>query len=398
MSRATAISRAWEVARYFTRLGFTAFGGPAAHVAMMEEELVHRRQWLDRQHFLDLLAAINFIPGPNSTELAIALGYHRAGWRGLLAAGFCFITPAVLIILPIGWLYVTYHSKPAVGGVLRGISAAVVAIVAVAVLRFARTAIKDRFGAGIAVVAIFADLIVHHLAIPAGDIAIMAIAAVGGSIWRGPPPARKKLNVILGLPILSTVGAAVATFTQPALMAALFVKIGLTLFGSGYLLLPYLQSSFVDQRHWLNQQQLLDAVAVGQVTPGPLLTTATFIGFVLGDQWMPGRIGYATACAILATAAIFAPSFGLIAIVSPFLDKLRKSPRARASLDGMNAAVVALIAVTCITIGRQAIASPRPMVSAIIIAGSFAILYPTKINSTWILAIAAVLGWIFLAG
>jgi chromate transporter len=384
-------NRLWEIARYFITLGFTAFGGPAAHVAMMERDLVHRRAWLSRQHFLDLIAAINFIPGPNSTELAIALGRLRGGFLGMVLAGVCFIVPAMLIILPIAWLYVTFHELPRVAGAFRGISAAVVAIVAAAVIRLAASALKTRFamvvGLGAGIAEIFSHL--HHVAL--GDLLILATAAAIGAM-RSAPQAKAKVRSI-ALPTLVILAmSGIVTLGRPAIMTLLFLKIGATLFGSGYVLVTYLQSTFVDQQHWLSQQQVLDSVAVGQVTPGPLLTTATFIGFVLGHDRFGGGLGMEIGCGLAATAAIFAPAFVLIAALGPSLERVRNNPSARGALDAMNAAVVGLIAATCLFLTDPVLHPPRIWLCAVLIVLSLALQLLSKINTTWIILGAAVLG------
>jgi chromate transporter len=379
-----------EIAGYFLRLGFTAFGGPAAHIAMMEQELVNRRQWLDRRHFLDLLAAISFIPGPNSTEMAIALGRIRGGMRGLWVAGFCFILPAVLIILPIAWIYVAYHQTPSVSGAMRGISAAVVAIVAAAVWRFGKTSITDIGGLLIALAAMLAEIILQHTGFAFGDVLILLAAGFARAFIH-----RRPVVVPGFAPMLAVIGGLVSV-SGPLLMVLLFLKIGLTLFGSGYVLVTYLQDSFVNGQHWLTQQQMMDAIAVGQVTPGPLLTTATFAGFVVGhDQFHLGLTG-SILCALAATAAIFAPAFVLIALLGSTMDRLRQNPHARGFLDGMNAAVVGLIAVACIWIARAALNSPHPFASAAIITISLIILFQTKLNPTWLIAAAGICGWVIL--
>ena len=336
-------SRVAEVALYFTQLGFTAFGGPAAHVALMEQQLVHRRKWLDRQHFLDLVSAVNLIPGPNSTQLAISLGYLRAGWAGLVAAGVCFIVPAVLVILPVAWLYVRFGQTPHAAGALRGVNAAVLAVVAAAVFRLARTGLKDGFTRAVGVAALVLGAVGHWKRWPLVDLAVLATAALAGAAWYDTGRRRAAVSVA---PLPLVLAASLAAPAGLGLMAALFLKIGSTLYGSGYLLVPYLRANFVEAHGWLSERQLLDAVAVGQVTPGPLLTTATFVGFLLGYERFGGGLGWAVAGALLATASIFFPSFVLVAALGPFLPGVRNHPAARGALDAMNAAVVALIAVT----------------------------------------------------
>jgi chromate transporter len=393
--------RLWEIARYFTRLGFTAFGGPAAHIALMERQIVEERHWLDRTHFLDLIALINFIPGPNSTELAIALGRLRGGWRGLIIAGSCFILPAVLIILPIAWLYVNYGQLPHVAGILRGISAAIVAIMATAVIRLAKSALRDPFTGIVTILAGIGEFFVHRHRLPLGDLAILAAAALAG-IFRSGGGVKSTVRSIAVAPAMSGLSAiigavsAAGTLAGPILMILLFLQIGATLFGSGYVLVTYLQSLFVDHHHWLTQRQMLDAVAVGQVTPGPLLTTATFVGFLLGHNQFGGGLLREVACAIAATAAIFAPSFLLVGLLGNHLEKLRASRSARGALDGMNAAVVGLIAMTCIFLGRQALLPPAMGICAAILLISLALLLATRINATWVILGAAIAGFFLL--
>lgn len=417
----TTSSRLGEVALYFIRLGFTGFGGPAAHIAMMEQDLVQRRGWLDRRHFLDLLAAVSCIPGPTSTELVIQLGYHRAGRRGLVLAGICFIVPAMLIILPLAWLYVTYQQTPSADRLLRGLSASVVAIVAVALVRFARTGLGDLFTGAIAALAFAAALAMPHLAAIstrapiacrpilaaaalAPDLSILAIAAGAGAVraaWRVRRVARAHRPAVPMLlwPLLGT--AVAAPIAVPAtlgtglfLLALLMLKIGATIFGSGYVLISYFQTSFVDYRHWLTQRQLLDAIAIGQVTPGPLLTAATFVGYVIGAGPFGGGTAGGLAGGIIATAAIFAPSFFFIAVLAPALPKIRDNPIARGALDATTAAVVALIAVTTLALSQTALANWHMCVLA---AASALVLVVWNVNAALVLLAAALLtlglGW-----
>ena len=398
------MSRLGEVARLFAKLGFTAFGGPAAHLALMENETVRRRGWLDRQHFLDMVAAINFIPGPNSTQLAIHLGYLRAGFPGLVVAGVCFIVPAMLIIFPLAWLYVTFGRTPHVREALVGINACVVAIVAAALWRFIKTGVKDRFSAGIAVLAtgvlcladpkLAACLHSHHQPLASfaerlgrgkTDLVILALAAMAGAMWYGKPKVSPSLPMLLPLASLG------ATHADPQFlqMSLLFLKVGATIFGSGYVLVRYLQSGIVDQQGWMTQQQLLDAIAVGQVTPGPLLTTATFIGYFLGHVRFGGGISGGLAGGMLATVAIFLPSFLLIAFLGPLLPKIRNNPIARGALNGMNAAVVALILVTTF---RLAGAALTDIASLLIAVGSLLALLIWNVNATWLILISGLFG------
>jgi chromate transporter len=283
MELSPARGRVREVAALFMRLGFTAFGGPAAHIAIIEDEVVQRRRWIDRAHFLDVVAAVNFIPGPNSTELAIHLGQLRAGFAGLITAGVCFIAPAVLIILPIAWAYVTYGALPQVQPVLRAMAAAIVAIVAVATWRFLQTAIKGGFTGVLCAASILGALLLRRFTHLQPEIIALALAAAAGAV-RSMRPRRDRVV----LSISPIVALAPIVSGDYARMALFFLKVGATLFGSGYVLVSYLQSGLVDDHHWLTQRQLLDAIAVGQFTPGPLLTTSTFVGFVLGHTTFGG--------------------------------------------------------------------------------------------------------------
>jgi chromate transporter len=425
-------SRVAEVAGVFLRLGFTAFGGPAAHVAMIEREVVARRNWVDRQHFLDLVAAVNFIPGPNSTELAIHLGLIRAGYPGLVVAGACFIAPAVLIILPIAYVYVRYHQLPQVSGALHGIVAAVIAIIVAAMWRFARTGLKDRFTTTLSAAALVGARVLQHYRVPQAELIVLTTAAVLGAWWyaapRGPTSgmrrsqgdegAEKAASPPAGSPSMSAstpgeppstpdrqqrlsggpLPAAGAVFPLATLLPAplvpmllLFLKIGSTLFGSGYVLAAYLEGDFVERTHWLTRSELAEAISVGQVTPGPLLTTSTFIGYVLGHRWLGSTAG-AVLSAVLATVAIFLPSFILVAVLGPLWPRLRASRHARGALDGMNAAVVALIAIVSWQLASHALTSwPAALIAAV----SLGVLLLRDLNATWVVAFGAVAGWLF---
>jgi chromate transporter len=395
------MSRLGEVARLFTKLGFTAFGGPAAHLALMEEETVHRRQWLDRQHFLDMVAAINFIPGPNSTQLAIHLGFLRAGFPGLVVAGVCFIVPAMLIIFPLAMLYVTYGRTPQVREALVGINACVVAIIAAALIRFVKTGIRDRFTLGITLLAICAGFLAEPrmalwgqahfsplasisawLSVGHIELVTLGTAAIAGAIWYGKPPLSPIAPMFLPL-------AALDASSPYIKMMLLFLKVGATLFGSGYVLVSYLQGGIVDQHAWMTKRQLLDAIAVGQVTPGPLLTTATFIGYFLGCVRFGGGMSGGLVGGVVATLAIFLPSFLLIAMLGPLLPKVRASPLARGALNGMNAAVVALIFVVCVRLGIAALFDGMTIAVA---ALTLAAILIWNVNSTWLIVGSGLLG------
>jgi chromate transporter len=376
-----APGRVWEVARLFLRLGFTAFGGPAAHVGMIEDEVVGRRKWMDRAHFMDLVSAVNFIPGPNSTELAIHVGYVRAGRAGLVAAGVCFIVPAVLIILPIAWAYVTYGAVPEARGLMTGVNAAVIAVVAAAVWRFGRGSLVDGFTVALACAAGAAALAAPRFASYHPDLVILVGAATAGALRR------HRFGGIT--PLLLPLAGGDETFAASmGKMFLFFLKVGGTLFGSGYVLISYLQVGLVDQLGWLGPRQVLDAVAVGQMTPGPLLTTATFVGYLLGQEF-GGGIGWAILGAVVATVGIFLPSFVFVLVLAPVLPRVRAHPTARGALDAMNAAVVALIAVAG---WRLAAAAVHDWVTAAVFAAALVGLVWMKLNATWVVGLGAAVG------
>jgi chromate transporter len=361
-----------EVAGVFLRLGVTAFGGPAAHVAMMEDQAVTRRRWLSRERFLDLLGAANLLPGPSSSELAIYLGYARAGWPGLAVGGACFIAPAAVLTGTIAWAYVRYGRLPGVAGVLYGVKPAVIAVVLQAVVRLGRSALKTRLLAVAAVAAaVGAGAGVPPLAVLAGGGLVVATAR------RAP---RGGTSRSVGLPGLFVATATTAA-GPPNLGAVLlvFLKLGAVVFGSGYVLLAFLRADLVEHRHWLTEQQLVDAVAVGQVTPGPVFTTATFIGYVVAG--VPG--------AVVATVGVFLPAFALVAASGPLVPRLRRSPVAADALDGVNGAAVALMAVVTWQLGRAAIIDP---VTAAIAVVSAVALLGARWNATWVMAAAAAAG------
>ena len=366
----------WEIARVFLRLGVVSFGGPAAHVALMEEEIVRRRRWLTREAFLDLLGAANLIPGPNSTELAIHVGYARAGWPGLLVAGLCFIVPAAVIVAALAWGYVRYGSLPAISGILAGVKPVVIAVVAQAIWNLGRGVLASRAALALGIACIIAAALgVHELAL---------LAAAGVVMWvvvtwrRSSGGARSRAIGVTAFPTLVTVAAAPAAFTLGGLFLV-FVKIGSVLFGSGYVLLAFLRADFVVRLGWLTERQLLDAVAVGQVTPGPVFTTATFVGYLLG-----GATG-----AVVATIGIFLPAFVFVAASGPLLPFVRRSAGARAVLDGVNVASLALMAVVTIQLARSALAGP---VGIALAAASAVALMRFEVSAAWLVLAGALVG------
>ncbi|MHB1033437.1 MAG: chromate efflux transporter [Pirellulales bacterium] len=386
-------SRLWELARLFLRLGTTAFGGPAAHVAMMEDEVVRRRGWITREKFLDLLGAVNLIPGPNSTEMAIHIGYLRAGWAGLLVAGVCFIVPAMAIVTAIALAYVQFGSLPEFAGLLYGVKPVVIAIVAQALWGLSKTAVKTRFLSTVAILATVASFLgVDELSLllAAGMLAALRGGVVQSGVWHLRPILILSVIVCGLLAVIhfasGVTGPAEAEFGLSSLFFY-FVKVGSVLYGSGYVLLAFLQGDLVGRWHWLTTTQLLDATAVGQVTPGPVFTTATFIGYLLGARsgGLPGGL----LGALVATVGIFLPSFVFVALSGPLISRLRKSPIAGAFLDGVNVASLALMAVVTWYLGRAAILDFPTALLAVV---SAILLIRFRVNSLWLILGGAMLG------
>jgi chromate transporter len=366
-------SRLLEVVLFFLRLGVTAFGGPAAHIAIMRDEVVKRRKWIDEQGFLDLLGAANLIPGPTSTEMAIYLGFRRVGWAGLVLAGVCFISPAMLIVLALAWAYVRYGSTPAAGGILYGVLPVVIAIVAQALWGLGRKAVKGWL-TGVVGAAVL-GLYFLHINILVLLLAAGLVVTVAENMQR--LRTLKVSSVLLPLSVLSLAGGA-APFSLLFLFLN-FLKIGAVLYGSGYVLLAFLRADFVTRLGWLTDRQLIDAIAIGQVTPGPVFTTATFIGYLLGG--VPG--------ALLATLGIFLPSFIFVAISSMFIPYVRNSTWASFFLDGVNVASLGLMLGVTIQLGATALVDPLTIVIALV---SLGLLFRYHINSTWLIAGGALLG------
>jgi chromate transporter len=379
-----------ELALLFLRLGTTAFGGPAAHVALMEEEVVRRRGWLTQQQFLDLLSAANLIPGPNSTELAIHIGYERRGWAGLLVAGTCFILPAMLIVMVFAWAYVRFGTLPALTGVLYGVKPVIVAVVAQALWSLGRSALKTgplRLMAG--AVLLLSLLGVHELLL------LFAAGVVTGALrWPAlphktvPPALLKLVGAVAALAVLPALlslepgGSATGVAASPELLplGLAFIRIGSVLYGSGYVLLAFLDADLVQRFHWLTHTQLLDAVVVGQVTPGPVFTTATFVGYVV-QGWRG---------ALVATVGIFLPAFVFVGLSIRLVAQLRESPLAGAFLDGLNTASWALMAAVSLTLARTALLDVPTVVLA---AVSALLLLRYEVNSAWLVLGGAVLGY-----
>jgi chromate transporter len=369
-----------DIAALFLTLGTIAFGGPAVHIAMMEEQVVRRRGWLTREQFLDYLGATNLIPGPNSTELAIHIGHARAGWPGLLVAGTAFILPAFLIVAGLGWAYVRFGALPEAAGLLYGVKPVVIAIVAQALWNLGRSAIKSSGLGLLAIAAIVAAACgVHELLVLAAS-GLLAVF-----VERGRGRRRGAVAALLGgvgwSESLSAASAAIAG-APVALwpLFAVFAKAGAVLFGSGYVLLAFLRADLVDRLGWLTEGQLLDAVAVGQVTPGPVFTTATFVGYVLA-----GPIG-----AVVATVGIFLPAFVFVALSGPIVPRLRRSRIAGAVLDGVNVASVALMAVVSWQLARAALIDPLTI--GLAVASAIALRY-RRLNPAWLIVLGAMVGW-----
>lgn len=371
-----------ELAQVFLRLGLIAFGGPAAHIAMMDDEVVQRRQWMSREKLLDLIGITNLLPGPNSTELAIHIGYERAGWLGLWVAGACFILPAMAIVWLLAALYVRFQTLPQLSGLLYGIKPVIIAIVLQALWKLGQKAGKDwptRLAGLFAVLGYLAGY---------NELLVLIIMATV-VMWvqtRNKPHQSLTALLVPGAGLLSTapnLTTPLATAVSQSMgwpsVFLFFLKVGSVLFGSGYVLLAFLQRDLVERQHWLSSQQLLDAVAIGQLTPGPVFTTATFIGYLVA-----GNAG-----AIAGTVGIFLPAFLLVGLVSPWVSKLRQSPWASSFLDGLNAASWGLMAGVTYTLARTAIVDWVTLVTAIL---SLILVWRFKINSAWLVLAGATIG------
>lgn len=392
-------ARLRELSALFLKLGAISFGGPAAHIALIEEEIVRKREWVTRQQFLDMLGAANLIPGPTSTELAINVGFVRAGWAGLCVAGACFILPAALITGAFAWTYVRFGTRTQAVSVLAGVKAAVIAVIAIAIWRLGKTAVKDAGLAGLGVISLAAFFLgVNPIAILFGGGLLGMLARritklrrSAASIFLPFPRSTARISVLwlrwFGTVTLATTGAAVA---RPSIgsIALFFLKVGAVLYGGGYVLLAFLEQGLVRQHAWLTQQQLLDAVAIGQFTPGPVLSTATFIGYILGG----------TRGAAVATVGIFLPSFFYVALLAPVLFRLRQSPWMAAFLDSANVCAVALMAGVTLRLAADALRGWPAWAIALV---SLAVLLRWRLTPAWIvlgggiagLLLAAYRGW-----
>jgi len=377
--RATRGQELGRLAGLFLKLGTIAFGGPAAHIAMFEDEVVRRRNWLSHAEFLDLLGATNLIPGPNSTEMAIHIGHKRAGFAGLVVAGTCFILPAMVLVTACAWAYVRFGSLPQAQALLYGVKPVIIAIVVQALWRLGRTAVKTILLACVGATAVALSFAgVNELLVLFGSgIVLLAIRR-----WQRFPLSNAALLTLstgtMGAGVASTV-VAVATPFGMWPMFLFFLKVGSVLFGSGYVLLAFLRADLVERWHWLTESQLLDAIAVGQVTPGPVFTTATFIGYVLGGA----------PTAFIATVGIFLPAFVFVAISGPLVPRLRASPLAGAFLDGVNVASLALMVTVTWYLGRAAIMDVPTILLSV---ASAILLLRFRVNSAWLVLGGAAIG------
>jgi len=365
-----------ELARLFLKLGTIAFGGPPAHLAMMEDEVVSRRGWLTRAEFLDFIGAANLIPGPTSTEMAIHIGRIQAGLPGLLVAGSSFILPSAVMVVVLAWAYVRFGALPQVAGVLYGVKPVVIALIVQAVLKLGGAAVKSTWLAVLAVLAVAATALgMDQLLVLASGGALAALVHLAHSER---PEQKSSVPALLITSTGITAAAAGAPFSLGWLFL-IFLKIGAVLFGGGYVLIALIRSNLVAHLGWISERQLLDAIAMGQVTPGPLSTTATFIGYLLGG--VPG--------AVIATVGMFLPAFFFVAVSGPLVPRLRQSPIAGAILDGVNVAALALIAVVTWQLFRAAVVD---WITLALAALSFVLLLRYRVNSVWLVLGAALAG------
>jgi chromate transporter len=360
------------------KLGFTAFGGPAAHIAMLRHDVVDRFGWLSNQRFLDLLGVTNLIPGPNSTEMVMHIGRERAGWRGLVAAGAAFIVPAASITLLLAWLYVRYGTTTEGLSMMDGIKPVVLAVILQAVWGLGRTIATSPVLVGVGIlVAILYMLGVNELLLLFGG---AAMAVIGTRLRRAPASLYALALPGFGgsLPLALTAAGTAASYSGWQLFLS-FLKIGSVLYGSGYVLIAFLESEFVDRLGWITHQQLLDAVAVGQFTPGPVFTTATFVGYLAGGWWG----------AILATIGIFLPAFVFVAVAHSLIDRLLALAWVRPVLDGFNAAAIGLILGVAVVLAGDAISGPW---TALLAVSALALLIRFKVNSALLIVAGGALG------
>lgn len=368
-------SKLKEVCLVFLKLGVIGFGGPAAHIALMEDELVNKRKWMTHEHFLDLIGTTNLIPGPNSTEMTMHCGQERAGIPGLFLAGICFILPAAVITGLFAWLYAEYRSLPEVQPFLYGIKPALLAIILNAIYKLGQKALKNWQLGVIGVLVIVLSLLGVNEIYALLGAGIVSIGWFSGKELF----TTKKISFFAPLILLVVL---TTTDTSLTTLFLIFLKIGGTLFGSGYVLVAYVQAEFVDKLHWLTQQQLLDAVAVGQFTPGPLFSTATFIGYQIGGLWG----------AVVSTIGIFLPAFFLVLLLNPYVPKLRKSKVMGAFLDGVNIGAIGVMAAVTVELSRNVLVDWKTWLIAL--ASVLLIFVFKKLNTTWIVLGSAVTGYV----
>ena len=386
----SSLNRLTEIAKLFLKLGIIGFGGPVAHIAMIEDEVVKRRQWLTQEHFLDLLGVTNLIPGPNSTEIAIHIGYIYAGWLGLIIAGVCFILPAVLITGLFAWLYVNYGTLPQVLPLLYGIKPVVLAIITNAIWGLGKKAVKTR---KLLIISIVVGLITWFAKV--NEVVALLLGGILGMIWLS---SSNQTNLII-------LGLTTETFLQTTTMSTainshisvpvwklglFFLKVGSILFGGGYLLIAFLQKGLVEEYGWLTQQQLLDSIAIGQFTPGPVLSTATFIGYIIAG--FPG--------ATVATIGIFLPSFLFVAALNPLMNPIRKSSWTRPFLDAVNVSALALMVLTTMQLGMATLILPKTHdldflgLGISVISAILVLFY--RINAMYLILGGSIIGWVAL--
>lgn len=359
-----------ELVLLFTKLGVIGFGGPAAHIALMHDEVVVRRRWMSEQHFLDLVGATNLIPGPNSTELAIHIGRERAGWKGLIAAGAAFIAPAMFIVLALAWLYVRSGSEPAAEAVLYGIAPVIIAIIADAVWQLGKKAARS-----LPLVAISIAVFGLYLA-GVNELLLLGAAALAGASTHIGRPTGAAAALIVSLPPVATSVAGTVNLTS---LFLLFLKFGSVVFGSGYVLLAFLRGDLVTRLGWITTEQLIDAISIGQLTPGPVFTTATFIGYLVAG--LPG--------ALLATAGIFAPSFVFVSMLNPLVARIRERPALGAALDGLNAAAIGLMVGVVAQFARIALVDWLTIVLAF---ASLFVILRWRPDAAWLIVAGAAIG------
>jgi chromate transporter len=386
----SSLNRLTEIAKLFLKLGIIGFGGPVAHIAMIEDEVVKRRQWLTQEHFLDLLGVTNLIPGPNSTETAIHIGYIYAGWLGLIIAGVCFILPAVLITGLFAWLYVNYGTLPQVLPLLYGIKPVVLAIIINAIWGLGKKAVKTR---KLLIISIVVGLITWFAKV--NEVVALLLGGILGMIWLS--SSNQTNLIILGLTTetflqITTMSTAINSHISVPLwkLGLFFLKVGSILFGGGYLLIAFLQKGLVEEYGWLTQQQLLDSIAIGQFTPGPVLSTATFIGYIIAG--FPG--------ATVATIGIFLPSFLFVAALNPLMNPIRKSSWTRPFLDAVNVSALALMVLTTMQLGMATLILPKTHdldflgLGISVISAILVLFY--RINAMYLILGGSIIGWVAL--